>query len=303
MDCELLVGEGGDLIPLEWEEIDNLLDLGTRESENIYILGQEAKGQILAAVGRDGNDQMYPIAWAVVGKENKDNWKWFIFWHAQELHLGDGSKITLISDMQKGLIDAVKIVLPIAEHRFCARHILANWGKRWHGEELKKRFWICAWSEFEEEFKYNLSKLGEDQTRPGSSTADAAAPTPISVPTRSVRPSNSSTQTTGFGVFIDLNTGMQTLNPGMSSKIVISRGTPLLQTIVCDDPNVVTRFPLPKEKALRKKKAKQPTGVQLREIQLCGNGADVRAPSQLPFQVPGMQFRGKPVIIKKYLQQ
>ncbi|CAH9146238.1 unnamed protein product [Cuscuta epithymum] len=104
---------------------------------------------------------MYPIAWAVVGKENKDNWKWFIFWLAQELHLGDGSKITLISDMQKGLIDAVKIVLPIDEHRFCARHILANWGKRWHGEELKKRFWICAWSTFEEEFKDNLSKLGE----------------------------------------------------------------------------------------------------------------------------------------------
>nr|GEW94700.1 pentatricopeptide repeat-containing protein [Tanacetum cinerariifolium] len=32
--------------------------------------------EILTAVGRDGNNLIYPIAWAVVNVENKDNWSW-----------------------------------------------------------------------------------------------------------------------------------------------------------------------------------------------------------------------------------
>jgi hypothetical protein len=35
-------------------------------------------GQLLAAVGRDPNDNIYPIAMAVVKVENKDCWSWFL---------------------------------------------------------------------------------------------------------------------------------------------------------------------------------------------------------------------------------
>ena len=34
--------------------------------------------QILAAAGRDGNNNMYPLAFAVVGKEDTANWCWFL---------------------------------------------------------------------------------------------------------------------------------------------------------------------------------------------------------------------------------
>ena len=44
---------------------------------------------------------MVPIVWAVIDKENTNNWKWFLYWLSQELELGDGSTLTLISDMQK----------------------------------------------------------------------------------------------------------------------------------------------------------------------------------------------------------
>ena len=36
------------------------------------------KGQILAAVGIDANDGMYPIAFAVCEGENYDSWQWFL---------------------------------------------------------------------------------------------------------------------------------------------------------------------------------------------------------------------------------
>ena len=38
-------------------------------------------GQLLAAVGRDDNDQMYPVAWTVVEAENIDSWVWFFIKH------------------------------------------------------------------------------------------------------------------------------------------------------------------------------------------------------------------------------
>lgn len=31
-------------------------------------------GELLVAIGRDANNQMYPIAWAVVERENNDSW-------------------------------------------------------------------------------------------------------------------------------------------------------------------------------------------------------------------------------------
>ena len=52
-------------------------------------------------------------------------------------------------------------VLPQAEHRWCARHIYSNWNKKWTGDVLKNKFFICVWSTYEEEFKDNLEKLGE----------------------------------------------------------------------------------------------------------------------------------------------
>ena len=34
--------------------------------------------QILAATGRDGNNNIYPIAWGIVDKEDTENWQWFL---------------------------------------------------------------------------------------------------------------------------------------------------------------------------------------------------------------------------------
>ena len=31
-------------------------------------------GELLCAIGRDANSQIYPIAWAIVEKENNESW-------------------------------------------------------------------------------------------------------------------------------------------------------------------------------------------------------------------------------------
>ncbi|KAK4281002.1 hypothetical protein QN277_012552 [Acacia crassicarpa] len=91
------------------------------------FLKGKARGIMLTAVGIDGNDFVYPLALALVEKENAHHWAWFLQWLRHSLDLGNGETVTLISDMQKGLANAVGHVLPEAEHRFCARHIYANW--------------------------------------------------------------------------------------------------------------------------------------------------------------------------------
>ncbi|XP_020249035.1 uncharacterized protein LOC109826412 [Asparagus officinalis] len=63
-------------------------------------------GQLLCAVGRDGNNQMWPIA--------------------------------------MGLVPAIHEVWPEVEHRQCARHIYSNWRKTHSGRVLQSQFWKCV---------------------------------------------------------------------------------------------------------------------------------------------------------------
>ena len=38
------------------------------------FLKEPLKGELLSAISRDANNQIYPIAWDVVEYENKDSW-------------------------------------------------------------------------------------------------------------------------------------------------------------------------------------------------------------------------------------
>ncbi|XP_021750658.1 uncharacterized protein LOC110716347 [Chenopodium quinoa] len=61
-------------------------------------------GQLMSAVGRDGNDQMYPIAWAVVEGENNTSWEWFLNNLSKSLQLGDGSGTVIVSDEHQAIL-------------------------------------------------------------------------------------------------------------------------------------------------------------------------------------------------------
>jgi hypothetical protein len=59
------------------------------------------KGQLLTAVSRDANNQMYPVAFAVVEAEVKDSWTWFLEALLSDLGNGPAEGWTFISDRQK----------------------------------------------------------------------------------------------------------------------------------------------------------------------------------------------------------
>ena len=65
------------------------------------FLKGSANGVVLTAVGRDADDALYPIAFALVQKENQEEWTWFVLNLRVSLTLESGSTVTLMSDMQK----------------------------------------------------------------------------------------------------------------------------------------------------------------------------------------------------------
>ncbi|KAK8648767.1 hypothetical protein V6N13_129510 [Hibiscus sabdariffa] len=83
------------------------------------------KGEILATVGRDGNNQIFPIAWVVV----------------------------------EGLLEEMQLILPNVEHRFCARHMYANWKKENSEHDMQQLFWACCKATTEAEFHKHSARM------------------------------------------------------------------------------------------------------------------------------------------------
>ena len=127
--------------------------------DGTFLKHSSLQGLILTAVGRDPNNQIYLIAWAVVTSENNDNWQWFIQRLKIDLGLGMGEQVTIISDQHKGLIHGVAVELPRAEHRACARHIYSNLKKLHKSDTLKPLFWRVASSYNEADYEKNLENL------------------------------------------------------------------------------------------------------------------------------------------------
>ncbi|RYR24896.1 hypothetical protein Ahy_B02g058473 [Arachis hypogaea] len=72
-------------------------------------------GQLLTAIGRDPNDQIIPIAYAVFEVETKESW---------------------------GLLPAFEEIILRVDNRFCMRHLYSNFKEKFPGLELKNKIWI-----------------------------------------------------------------------------------------------------------------------------------------------------------------
>ena len=153
------------------------------------------KGQILTAVGIDGNNQLLPVAMAFVEREDYGTWLWFL----QQLKVGvvhDRPNVCVIHDRHAGLVKAIKQLLtsdfdtsdPIVwrdiQSRWCMRHLGANFFtqfsnkrlmnlfKRLCGTNQKKKFDVL-WAKLDE---LTESEVKQRRGRASSSTDDVPEP-------------------------------------------------------------------------------------------------------------------------------
>ncbi|RVW19595.1 hypothetical protein CK203_116607 [Vitis vinifera] len=108
-------------------------------------------GQLLVAVGKDGNDNIFPIAFAIVEIENKSSWTWFL-----QCLLDD---IGHVDENGWGLVETFKDLMPNAEHRFCVRHLHANFKKDFPGKVLKDAMWSAARATTKNYFDFHMDEL------------------------------------------------------------------------------------------------------------------------------------------------
>ncbi|XP_076901829.1 uncharacterized protein LOC143556379 [Bidens hawaiensis] len=120
---ELFKANPGSTIKLDVEPCANP-NLKTRQFRRIYVcyaalvkgfrlLGRELlrldgcfmkgkyPGQILTAIGTDGNNCLYLVAFAIVEAECTDSWKWFLDLLGDDLELPHDANFTFITDRQK----------------------------------------------------------------------------------------------------------------------------------------------------------------------------------------------------------
>ena len=95
------------------------------------------KAQLLWAIGIDADNGYYLIAYAVVEKEWYESWSWFLKLLKEDLNLEDSLGITFMTDRQKGLVESIGEIWPNCEHRFCVRHMYANFKKKFKDDVIK----------------------------------------------------------------------------------------------------------------------------------------------------------------------
>ncbi|KAL0298057.1 UNVERIFIED_CONTAM: hypothetical protein Sangu_3163300 [Sesamum angustifolium] len=103
------------------------------------------KHKLLVAVTLDANQQVLPLAFALVDEESLASWRWFLQMLAKHLLPNDDDRVCLISDRHSGLISAINYVpafkFPRGVHRFCLRHVCSNFNKKFNNIRLKDLCW------------------------------------------------------------------------------------------------------------------------------------------------------------------
>ena len=84
------------------------------------------RGTLLSASAHDTDNDLFPVAYAIVSGETEDNWEWFM---ENVKEITRNVEITIISDRNPGIITAVRNVFGSERHAYCYRHVKENFSK------------------------------------------------------------------------------------------------------------------------------------------------------------------------------
>jgi hypothetical protein len=116
---------------------------------------------LLLAVGIDAKDRVLPLAFALVPGENEKWWSWFCEHLALAFESDLLPEYVIISDRDKGLLNAVESKLPGAHHAMCCQHIAENIHKKF-GRDYKPLFWQIARAQSQSAFNTAVQALQRD---------------------------------------------------------------------------------------------------------------------------------------------
>nr|ABA97513.2 SWIM zinc finger family protein [Oryza sativa Japonica Group] len=150
----------------------SLMREGVKSTNYVY----EVRGQLLTAIGVDGNNQLLPMAFAFIESENTESWYWFLD-RVQRKVVCMRPNVCLILDRHAGMLRAIDYLQngwdekgipakwPDVQSRCCMRHMGANFYKQFKNKHLMDPFKrLCAQNQ-EKKFNELWNKLDELTTK------------------------------------------------------------------------------------------------------------------------------------------
>jgi len=125
----------------------------------IVVDGTHLKGKnhgiLFVAVAKDGNEQVYPLAYGVGPKENDESWKWFL--SRLRRAYGDSDSLVIVSDAHVSIANAVRSELPHATHGLCYYHLLSK--IKQYGKAVAELFRLAAYATESAEFERAMETM------------------------------------------------------------------------------------------------------------------------------------------------
>ena len=119
---------------------------------------------LLVIFTADGNGNALPLAWALVNRENIENWRWFLSEVAPHLSGLAEYGVIIISNRQKGLIVIVLECLPGIIHGYCCQHISDNIVETFgRSNDYIKLFWRAVRAKIKASFNAIMMQLVEEK--------------------------------------------------------------------------------------------------------------------------------------------
>ena len=107
------------------------------------------KGKLLIAMATDGNNEIYPLAFAIVESESMESWGWFLA--CLLTYVTDWTNLCIISDRHRGIQSCFDdtehrgyLQPPLVHHRYCLRHLVSNVNTNLNSVALKNLVWKAA---------------------------------------------------------------------------------------------------------------------------------------------------------------
>ncbi|XP_070007980.1 uncharacterized protein [Nicotiana sylvestris] len=121
--------------------------------------------KLLIFVAVDANGQIFPLAFAICANESQEMWMLFLN-HLKEYVVKQRSGIYLISDRHGGILSSVENLLawqePYAYHRYCVRHLKANFQKAHPNKDLHDLMWMAATDHQQHKFRRHIEYIRQE---------------------------------------------------------------------------------------------------------------------------------------------
>ncbi|KAL5711470.1 hypothetical protein ACHQM5_021922 [Ranunculus cassubicifolius] len=134
-----------------------LLELDRTHLKGKYL------GTLLCASAVDSEEALFPLAFAIVDSESDENWMWFLSELRKLLGVNTDNmpRLTILSDRQKGIVEAVETHFPSSYHGFCLRHVSENFRDEFKNTKLVNIFWNAVYALTSAEFETKVMEMVE----------------------------------------------------------------------------------------------------------------------------------------------